>query len=131
MPKTVLIVEDNELNLRLFSEILSLNGYATIEAREGAGVVDTVRARRPDLVLMDMQLPDASGLEITRLLKADPEVAAIPVVAITALAMKGDEERIRAGGCEGYISKPIGVQRLLDVVKQFVGEGDAPPAGAT
>ena len=120
MPKTVLVVEDNDLNMKLFCDLLAAHGYATLQASAGRGVVDQVRCERPDLILMDMQLPDISGLDVVRDLKADPDLAGIPVIAITAFAMKGDEERIRAGGCEAYISKPVSVQRFIDVVKLFV-----------
>lgn len=119
MSKTVLVVEDNDLNMKLFCDLLAAHGYATLQARDGRGVVDLVRERRPDLILMDVQLPEVSGLDITRELKADAALAHIPVIAITAFAMKGDEERIRAGGCEAYISKPISVQKFIDVVKVF------------
>ncbi len=117
--KTVLVVEDNDLNMKLFCDLLAAHGYTTLQASDGRGVVDLVRREQPDLILMDVQLPDMSGLDITLELKADPDLAAIPVIAITAFAMKGDEERIRAHGCEAYISKPISVQRFIDVVKVF------------
>ena len=119
MPKTVLVVEDNDLNMRLFCDLLAVHGYDTLQSRDGRGVVALVREKRPDLILMDVQLPDVSGLDVTRELKADPDLAAIPVIAITAFAMKGDEERIRAGGCEAYIAKPIAVQRFIEVVRTF------------
>jgi two-component system cell cycle response regulator DivK len=120
LPKKILVVEDNDLNMKLFCDLLGAHGYDTLQASSGMGVVEQVRLHRPDLILMDMQLPDISGLDVTRDLKADPDLAAIPVIAITALAMKGDEERIRAHGCEAYISKPISVQRFVEVVQQFV-----------
>jgi two-component system, cell cycle response regulator DivK len=118
--KTILVVEDNDLNMKLFCDLLAAHGYATLQASDGRGVVELVRRERPDLILMDMQLPDVSGLDVTRELKADPDLATIPVIAITAFAMKGDEERIRAGGCEAYIAKPISVQRFIEMVKIFV-----------
>jgi two-component system cell cycle response regulator DivK len=120
MPKTVLIVEDNELNMKLFNDLLTANGYNTLQASDGRNVVELVRAERPDLILMDIQLPEISGLGVTKLLKDDPELKSIPVVAVTAFAMKGDEERIRQGGCDGYIAKPIAVASFLSTVAQFL-----------
>jgi two-component system cell cycle response regulator DivK len=122
MPKTVLIVEDNELNMKLFNDLLTANGYKTLQVRDGRGVVDLARVERPDLILMDIQLPEISGLDVTKLLKSDPELKSIPVVAVTAFAMKGDEERIRQGGCDGYIAKPIAVASFLKTVADFVKE---------
>src|SRR5262249_16219349 len=102
MAKTVLIVEDNELNMKLFHDLLEAHGYATIGTRNGIEALDLARKHRPDLILMDIQLPEISGLEVTRRLKDDHDLGHIPVVAVTAFAMKGDEERILAGGCEAY-----------------------------
>lgn len=119
MTKTVLVVEDNDLNMKLFCDLLEAHGYKTIPTRDGRGVLDLVRERRPDLVLMDIQLPEVSGLDITRQLKNDPELNKTPVIAVTAFALKGDEERIRQGGCDAYISKPISVARFIETVRQF------------
>ena len=119
--KTVLIVEDNELNMKLFHDLLEAQGYDTLETREGLQALALARKHRPDLILMDIQLPEVSGLEVTKWLKEDEDLAHIPVVAVTAFAMKGDEERIRAGGCEAYISKPISVAKFLDTVKHYLG----------
>ena len=121
MAKTVMIVEDNELNMKLFHDLLEAHGYRTVETRSGVEAVELARAHRPDLIIMDIQLPEISGLDVTRKLKADPELKMIPVVAVTAFAMKGDEERIRAGGCEAYLSKPISVAKFLQTVRQYVG----------
>ncbi|MEP9351311.1 response regulator [Xanthobacter sp. KR7-225] len=121
MAKTVMIVEDNELNMKLFHDLLEAHGYRTVETRSGVEAVELARAHRPDLIIMDIQLPEISGLDVTRKLKADPELRAIPVVAVTAFAMKGDEERIRAGGCEAYLSKPISVVQFLSTVRQYAG----------
>ena len=121
MAKTVMIVEDNELNMKLFHDLLEAHGYRTVETRSGVEAVELARAHRPDLIIMDIQLPEISGLDVTRKLKADPELKVIPVVAVTAFAMKGDEERIRAGGCEAYLSKPISVARFLETVRQYTG----------
>src|ERR1700681_418084 len=122
MPKQVMIVEDNELNMKLFRDLIEASGYTTIQTRNGMEALELARKHRPDLILMDIQLPEVSGLEVTKWLKEDDELRTIPVVAITAFAMKGDEERIRSGGCEAYISKPISVAMFLDTVKQFIGE---------
>ena len=109
MKKTVLIVEDNELNMKLFNDLLEAHGYATLKTSHGIEAMELARAHKPDLILMDIQLPEVSGLEVTKWLKEDEELRAIPVIAVTAFAMKGDEERIREGGCEAYLSKPISV----------------------
>ena len=120
--KCVLIVEDNELNMRLFHDLLDAHGYSTIQTRNGLEALDLARQHRPALILMDIQLPEVSGLEVTKWLKDDDELRSIPVVAVTAFAMKGDEERIRSGGCEAYISKPISVAAFLDTVRRFIGD---------
>ena len=120
MAKTVLIVEDNELNMKLFHDILDAHGYGTIETKDGLLALELAREHRPDLILMDIQLTEVSGLEVTRWLKADEELRHIPVVAVTAFAMKGDEEKIREGGCEAYISKPISIASFIATVKQFL-----------
>jgi two-component system cell cycle response regulator DivK len=120
--KTVLIVEDNELNMKLFHDLLAAHGYTTIQTRSGLEALELARRHRPALILMDIQLPEVSGLEVTKWIKEDDELRTIPVVAITAFAMKGDEERIRSGGCEAYISKPISVSGFLETVHRFVGD---------
>ena len=121
MAKTVLIVEDNELNMKLFHDLLEAHGYQTVGTRNGIEALDLARKHRPDLILMDIQLPEVSGLEVTKWLKDDPELKAIPVVAVTAFAMKGDEERIREGGCEAYLSKPISVGKFIETIRHFLG----------
>jgi two-component system cell cycle response regulator DivK len=123
MPKTVLIVEDNELNMKLFHDLLEAHGYQTIQTRNGIEALDLARAHHPDLILMDIQLPEISGLEVTKWIKEDDDLRSIPVIAVTAFAMKGDEERIRQGGCEAYISKPISVSKFLETVRAYLGEG--------
>jgi len=120
MAKKVLIVEDNELNMKLFHDLLEAHGYATIQTRNGKDALELARKHRPHLILMDIQLPEVSGLEVTRWLKEDAELCSIPVIAVTAYAMKGDEERIREGGCEAYISKPISVIGFIQTVREFV-----------
>ena len=122
MSKTILIVEDNELNMKLFHDLLVAHGYDTLQTNNGLKAMDIAREHMPDLILMDIQLPEVSGLDVIKWLKEDDALRKIPVIAVTAFAMKGDEERIRAGGCEGYISKPISVGKFLETVKQFLGD---------
>ena len=119
--KTVLIVEDNELNMKLFRDLLEAHGYRTLQTRNGMEALTLARTHRPQLILMDIQLPEVSGLEVTKWIKEDDDLRDIPVIAVTAYAMKGDEERIRQGGCEAYISKPISVPGFVAIVKQFIG----------
>jgi two-component system cell cycle response regulator DivK len=121
MSKTVMIVEDNELNMKLFNDLLESRGYSIIQTRNGMEALDLARAHHPDLILMDIQLPEVSGLVVTKWLKEDDDLAAIPVIAVTAFAMKGDEERILQGGCEGYISKPISVPHFLETIARYIG----------
>ena len=118
--KTVLIVEDNELNMKLFHDLLEANGYRVLQTRDGLSALDLARHHMPDLIIMDIQLPEVSGIEVTKWLKEDDELKSIPVIAVTAFAMKGDEEKIREGGCEAYISKPISVLSFLQTVDGFL-----------
>jgi len=120
MSKKVLIVEDNELNMKLFTDLLEAHGVETVETRDGRNAEELVREHKPDLILMDIQLPEISGLDVTKKLKADEELKDIPVIAVTAFAMKGDEQKIREGGCEDYISKPISVSRFLEVIDSYL-----------
>ena len=122
MPKSVMIVEDNELNMKLFRDLIEASGYETIRTRNGLEALDLAREHRPDLILMDIQLPEVSGLEVTKWLKDDDEPRHIPVIAVTAFAMKGDEERIRQGGCEAYISKPIPAPRFIETTNSYMGD---------
>ena len=119
--KKVLIVEDNDLNMKLFNDLLEAHGYNTLQTRDGVEALKLARQHRPDLILMDIQLPEISGLEVTKWLKEDDDLSHIPVVAVTAFAMKGDEERIREGGCQAYISKPISVAHFLDTIRRYLG----------
>jgi len=119
-PKTVLIVEDNELNMKLFHDLLEAHGYDTLQTRDGMEALQLAREHTPDLILMDIQLPVVSGLEVTKWIKEDEQLNAIPIVAVTAFAMKGDEEKIREGGCEAYIAKPISVASFLETVKRYL-----------
>ena len=122
MKKRILIVEDNDLNLKLFRDLLTAHGYETIETKEGMEAITLTRNEHPDLILMDIQLPEISGLDVTRRLKADASISAIPIIAVTAFAMKDDEEKIMAAGCEAYISKPISIIPFLNTVRRFLGE---------
>jgi len=118
--KTVLIVEDNELNMKLFRDLLEAHNFKTLETSDGNKVLDIARENKPDLILMDIQLPEISGLDVTKMLKADDDLKLIPVIAVTAFAMKGDEEKIREGGCEDYLSKPISITDFLNVVQKYL-----------
>jgi two-component system, cell cycle response regulator DivK len=118
--KKVLIVEDNDLNMKLFNDLLEAHGYATLQTKDGVEALRLARLHRPDLILMDIQLPEISGLEVTKWLKEDDTLRSIPVIAVTAFAMKGDEEKIRDGGCEAYIAKPISVASFLRTVERFL-----------
>src|SRR5258707_3126174 len=120
MPKTVLIVEDNELNMKLFHDLLEANGYRVLQTRDGLSALDLARQHMPDLILMDIQLPEVSGIEVTKWLKEDDQLKSIPVIAVTAFAMKGDEQKIREGGREDYISKPISVVGFLQTIDSFL-----------
>lgn len=123
MAKTVLIVEDNELNMKLFNDLLEAKGYNVVQTRSGLTALDLAKEHRPDLILMDIQLPEVSGLEVTKWIKEDETIASIPIIAVTAFAMKGDEERIRQGGCEAYISKPISVATFIKTIQYYIGDG--------
>jgi len=118
--KTVLIVEDNELNMKLFHDLLDAHGYNTLQTKDGMEALGLAREHNPDLILMDIQLPEVSGLEVTKWIKEDEALKSIPVIAVTAFAMKGDEEKIREGGCEAYVAKPISVESFLSTVKEFL-----------
>ncbi len=120
--KTVLVVEDNELNMKLFNDLLEAHGYRVLKTRDGLSALDMARTHMPDLILMDIQLPEVSGIEVTKWLKEDDTLRQIPVIAVTAFAMKGDEEKIREGGCEAYISKPISVVSFLQTIDGFLKE---------
>ncbi len=122
MAKRVMIVEDNELNMKLFKDLIEASGYETIRTRNGLEALDLARLHRPDLILMDIQLPEVSGLEVTKWIKDDDKLHRIPIIAVTAFAMKGDEERIRQGGCEAYISKPISVSKFVETIKSYLGD---------
>jgi len=118
--KRVLIVEDNDLNMKLFNDLLVAHGYGTLQTKDGTEALALARQYRPDLILMDIQLPEVSGLQVTQWIKSDDVLRSIPVIAVTAFAMKGDEEKIRDGGCEAYIAKPISVSSFLRTVERFL-----------
>lgn len=120
MTKTILIVEDNALNMKLFNDLLASQGFRTLQSSDGVSALETARRERPDLIVMDIQLPEVSGLEVTKWIKEDEALRHIPVIAVTAFAMKGDEEKIRDGGCEAYVSKPISVKSFLGVVQKHL-----------
>jgi len=117
---TILIVEDNAANMKLACLLLRKAGHTLLCAMDAETGL-TLARQQPDLILMDIQLPEVSGLEVTKWLKEDDDLAHIPVVAVTAFAMKGDEERIREGGCEAYLSKPISVGKFIETVRRFIG----------
>jgi two-component system, cell cycle response regulator DivK len=138
--RRVLIVEDNELNIKLFRDLLQAHHYEVLVARQGFEALELARSNPLDLILMDVQLPEVSGLEVVRWLKDDPALCHIPIVAITAFAMRGDEERMLACGCVGYLSKPISIERFLATVQHFaaatlptpniIAAANAPPVGS-
>ncbi len=120
MTKTVLIVEDNDLNLKLFEDVLAAEGFSTLSTSCGTSVVNIAREQRPDVILMDIQLPEISGLEATQRIKREEEIADIPVIAITAQTLPGDEHRIRAGGCADYVAKPVMIGDLVSTVNRHL-----------
>jgi two-component system, cell cycle response regulator DivK len=121
MPKKVLVVEDDADNRRIISTVLSVEGYEVVEATDGVEALAQARAERPDLILMDLALPNMDGWEATRRLKGDPKTRSIPVVALTAVAMRGDEENARAAGCDDYVPKPARPVAIRAVVKKYTG----------
>ena len=116
----ILIVEDEPKNLTLLRDLLQVSGYSTIEATDGEKGVELAKASKPDLILMDIQMPKMDGLEATRILKADTTTGNIPILALTSYAMKGDEERILQAGCDGYLAKPFDIQELLKTVAEYL-----------
>lgn len=121
MAKRILVVEDNELNLKLFCDLLRAHGHETRAVSDGREVLAQARDFGPELIIMDIHLPHVSGLDLIGAIKADAELAAAPIMAVTAYAGKGDEDRIRAAGAEAYVSKPVAVGRFLEVVGSLIG----------
>ena len=121
--RQIVVAEDNERNMKLFREVLESSGYRTLEAETGERAVALAIEHRPDLVLMDIHLPDIDGVEALRLLRADERTGSVPVVALTAQAMEGDRERFLAAGFDGYLSKPVNIMDLLDAVRRYCEGG--------
>jgi two-component system cell cycle response regulator DivK len=119
--KRILIVEDNELNMKLLRDVLEAHGYETITTGEGEAAFPLACEQQPDLILMDLQLPDISGHDAVRRLKDHPHTRSIPVIAVTAFAMSGDERKALRSGCDGYVAKPIGLRDFIGVVERFIG----------
>ena len=119
VPKTVLIVEDNELSLMLLKDFLEHNGYTILATSLGETAIELARQYRPNLILMDIQLPDISGTEAARQLKQEEQTRTIPIIAVTAFAMSGDEAKIIASGCDAYIAKPFNLVELLNLIKRW------------
>jgi two-component system cell cycle response regulator DivK len=126
----ILVVEDNELNLKLFCDLLRAHGYEAEPVRDGREAVERARGFAPDLVVMDIQMPHISGLELIEQIKADAELKPIPIMAVTAYAARGDEERIRDAGAEGYVSKPISVLKFVEAVRALLDAAAARAAEA-
>ncbi|MDB5667858.1 MAG: response regulator [Alphaproteobacteria bacterium] len=124
MGQKILIVEDNELNLRLFCDLLRAHGFEVEPVRDGREALERARAFEPELVVMDIQMPHISGLELIEQMKQEETLAAVPVLAVTAYAAKGDEERIRDAGAEGYVSKPISVMKFVEAVRALLPTED-------
>jgi two-component system cell cycle response regulator DivK len=120
--RRILIVEDHPLNMKLLRDLLEAHGYETLETGDGLEALNLARQSRPDLILMDLQLPDVSGLEVTRWLRQDSGTRSIPIIAVTAFAMREDEKKALDSGCNAYIAKPISIRRVLDVVASFLGK---------
>ncbi len=118
--KTVLIVEDDKLNCKLFRDLLTARGYRTVETEDGGEVIEMVRKHRPDLIVMDVQLPRVSGIDLTRSLKADRNFSPIPVVAVTAFMRQLGERRLKDSGCDAMLSKPISIEHFLETVSELL-----------
>lgn len=120
VPKKILVVEDNDLNRRLFCDVLKANGYEVKSVSQGTEVIETARMSAPDLIVMDIQLPDISGIDLIEAARRDATLRAIPVLAVTAFAAKGDEDRIRAAGATGYLAKPVSILPFMNAIKELV-----------
>jgi len=122
--KTILVVEDNELNMKLVRGLIKIGKYGMLEAIDAESGIEQIREQRPDLVLMDIQLPGMDGLSATKIIKKDPSLKDIPVVALTSYAMQGDEEKALAAGCSGYIAKPIDTRKFLETIAQYLKDNN-------
>ncbi|QZD87199.1 response regulator [Qipengyuania psychrotolerans] len=122
MAKRILVVEDNDLNRKLFCDVLKANGHEVVPVADGSNVLATARKFAPDLVIMDIQLPGVSGVDLIAQIKDDRELAKVPVLAVTAYAGKGDEERIRGAGAEDYLAKPVSIGPFMAAVRRLVAE---------
>lgn len=120
-PKRILVVEDNELNMKLLNDVLEAHGFDVLSTPRGKIAIELAREHHPDLILMDLQLPDLSGLDATRRLKADEATKDIPVIAVTAFAMAGDAQKALDHGCDAYVAKPIVLRDFLDLIASFIG----------
>jgi CheY-like chemotaxis protein len=118
--KTILVVEDNELNMKLVKGLIKIGKHRMLEAVDAESGIQLIREQRPDLVLMDIQLPGMDGLSAAKVIKEDPALKDIPIVALTSYAMQGDEEKALASGCTGYIAKPIDTRKFLETVSQYL-----------
>lgn len=127
MGQKILVVEDNELNLKLFCDLLRAHGFEAEPVRDGREAVERARTFGPELIVMDIQMPHVSGLELIEQLKGDPELRPVPIMAVTAYAAKGDEERIREAGAEGYVSKPISLVRFIEAVRALLAAPRSEP----
>jgi two-component system, cell cycle response regulator DivK len=119
-PAKVLIIEDNELNLKLFRDLLSIGGHESIETRDGADAVRMVKSEQPDLIILDIQLPNISGIDLIEFLKSNDDLRRIPIIAVTAYASAEDERKIRDAGCEDYLAKPLSIDSFLKTVNKYV-----------
>jgi two-component system, cell cycle response regulator DivK len=125
MSKKILVVEDTEDNRQILRDLLGMAGYDMVEAHDGAQGVAMAAEHRPDLILMDIQMPVLDGYEATRRIKADPALASIPIVAVTSYALSGDEAKARAAGCNDYIAKPYSPRQMLAKVREIIGLGES------
>lgn len=118
--KRILIIEDNVMNMKLFHDLLDAHGFHIIEAEDGIHIIELARKSKPDLILMDIQLPEISGLDVIKTLKAEKEMKHIPIIAVTAFAMKDNEEQVLAAGCDAYVAKPISIEPFLETIHRFL-----------
>ena len=121
--RNILVIEDNELNMKLMRGVFRLGGYQIIEAYDAESGIHLAREHQPFLILMDIQLPGMDGLKATQIIKTDPELRDIPVVALTGFAMQCDEEKALNAGCDGYITKPIDVEEVIEIIESFRSGG--------